>query len=493
MPAIDRRSPIPLYYQLKLHLQQQMEKGQLRAGDRLPTEAEMCELYDISRAPVRQAMADLVREGTIYRRAGLGTFVAPLNGLGFERKTVMRVLAHYDVRWMATLEEAISRWNTLHPEHEVRMDLRMCAREEFHNVLQRAVIQGEAPDIVPLDYVWVAHYAADGYLTPLSDLDAVWADELAAGLETLCRYNNTFDDKLYGVPVQADITGLWYRKDWLECEGLTPPRTWHEWLCVLDHFATGPCRERLGYQAPLVVPVSSVSGEATVNLLIAFLWMCGGDVIDADGNLTLNSPAVHEALYFLQSITVRRRAYLPDNVHRARWWDLARFFALGQVPMSLGGSYEWPRIRDEADWSEEEEATQHLGFGFLPRPTLETPLVGSLGGTSWVVFRQSSHQDLALELLKLLSNPEVAQAFCEENLQISSCASINQRIAGPQHSWLSHVVPMLAHARPRPRIAGYLRLSNLLQDMFERTLWHGADVEATVQRTEDLLRYMLAR
>ena len=493
MPDIDRRSPIPLYYQLKAHLQRQMESGQLRPGDRLPTEAEMCELYDISRAPVRQAMADLVRDGAIYRRAGLGTFVAPPNGLGFERKTVMRVLAHFDVRWMATLEQAISRWNDLHPEHEVRIDLQMCAREEFHSVLQRLVIQGEAPDIVPLDYVWVAHYADGGYLTPLASLDRAWAEELSQSLEALVRYHNTFDDKLYGVPVQADITGLWYRKDWFECEGLAPPRTWAEWLSALDHFAKGQCRERLGYQAPLVLPVSSASGEATVNLLIAFLWMCGGDVIDADGNLTLNSPAVHEALHFLQSITVKRRAYLPENIHRSRWWDLARFFALGNVPMSLGGSYEWPRIRDEADWSEEDEATQHLGFGFLPRPTLDTPLVGSLGGTSWVVFRQSTHQDLALELLKLLAEPEIAQAFCEENLQISSCTAINQRIAGSQHSWLSQIVPMLAYARPRPKIPGYLQVSRLLQDMLERTLWQGADVESTVRQTEHMLRYMLVR
>ncbi len=492
MAAIDRRSPIPLYYQLKLHLQQQMESGQLRSGDRLPTEAELCELYNVSRAPVRQALADLVREGAIYRRAGLGTFVAPHNGLGLERKTVMRVLAHYDVRWMATLEEAVSSWNERHAEHEVRLDLQMCAREEFHNVLRRAVIQGESPDMVPLDYVWVAHYASDGYLMPLQELDPAWAATLTGDLEPLVNYNNTYEDRLYGVPVQADITGLWYRKDWFEQEGFAPPHTWAEWLMVLEHFSTEACRARFRHQYALTMPVSTATGEATVNLLISFLWMCGGDVLNREGDLTLDTPAVHQALKFLQSITVDRRAYLPKEIDQASWWDLVRFFASGDVPMAIGGSYEWPRIRDEADWAEEEDATRNLGFCLLPRPSRETPPVGSLGGSSWVILRQSSHQDLACELLKLLAEPQIATAFCEENLQISARASINRRIAGPEHSWLSQIVPMLAHARPRPKIAGYLRLSHLLQMMFERTLWQGADVESIVRQTDQMLRYVLA-
>jgi len=72
---IDRNSPIPLYYQLKQYFTKQMESGALHSGDRLPTEMELCEQFDISRAPVRQALSELAREGLIYRRAGQGTFV----------------------------------------------------------------------------------------------------------------------------------------------------------------------------------------------------------------------------------------------------------------------------------------------------------------------------------------------------------------------------------------------------------------------------------
>ena len=73
---IDRNSPVPLYYQLKVHLKRRMETGEWRSGDRLPTEMELCDAFQISRAPVRQALTELVREGMIYRRAGHRSFVA---------------------------------------------------------------------------------------------------------------------------------------------------------------------------------------------------------------------------------------------------------------------------------------------------------------------------------------------------------------------------------------------------------------------------------
>ncbi|MEJ2557294.1 MAG: winged helix-turn-helix domain-containing protein, partial [Anaerolineae bacterium] len=70
MADIDRSLPIPLYYQLKTLIKKQIELGELRPGDKVPTEAELCERYDISRTPVREALLDLVREGLLVRRAG---------------------------------------------------------------------------------------------------------------------------------------------------------------------------------------------------------------------------------------------------------------------------------------------------------------------------------------------------------------------------------------------------------------------------------------
>jgi len=73
---IDRRSPMPLYFQLARLLTGEISGGRWRAGDRLPSEAEICDAYRVSRATVRQALLRLENEGLIQRLKGRGTFIA---------------------------------------------------------------------------------------------------------------------------------------------------------------------------------------------------------------------------------------------------------------------------------------------------------------------------------------------------------------------------------------------------------------------------------
>ncbi|HEY4687712.1 MAG TPA: GntR family transcriptional regulator [Anaerolineae bacterium] len=74
--VIDRKSHVPFYVQLEEILRTEIERGQLKPGERLPGEFELCQRYDVSRTVVRQALRDLTDEGLIVRDKGKGTFVA---------------------------------------------------------------------------------------------------------------------------------------------------------------------------------------------------------------------------------------------------------------------------------------------------------------------------------------------------------------------------------------------------------------------------------
>lgn len=76
MTRIDRSSPVPYYYQLRQILEELVTSGQMKVDDRLPSESELCETFEISRTVVRQALADLDNEGMIRRVKGKGSFVA---------------------------------------------------------------------------------------------------------------------------------------------------------------------------------------------------------------------------------------------------------------------------------------------------------------------------------------------------------------------------------------------------------------------------------
>ncbi len=73
--AIDRRSPLPLYFQLKQILAREIESNRWGVGDRIPSEPTICSKFAVSRTTVRQALAELENEGMIRKEKGRGTFV----------------------------------------------------------------------------------------------------------------------------------------------------------------------------------------------------------------------------------------------------------------------------------------------------------------------------------------------------------------------------------------------------------------------------------
>ena len=72
---IDKNSPIPVYYQLKNDLIKKIASGVWKAGECIASERELCEIYEVSRMTIRQAIGELVQEGILVRKKGKGTFV----------------------------------------------------------------------------------------------------------------------------------------------------------------------------------------------------------------------------------------------------------------------------------------------------------------------------------------------------------------------------------------------------------------------------------
>lgn len=66
---------IPLYQQLKAHLEKLMEDGTIKPGEQLPSEKELEEQFKVSRITVRRALQELAAEDKIARFPGRGSFV----------------------------------------------------------------------------------------------------------------------------------------------------------------------------------------------------------------------------------------------------------------------------------------------------------------------------------------------------------------------------------------------------------------------------------
>lgn len=75
MSKIDPASPLPLYYQLKEILLDNIHSGVWNIGELIPSENQLCEEYNISRNTAQRAIKELVQDGILSRRQGIGTFI----------------------------------------------------------------------------------------------------------------------------------------------------------------------------------------------------------------------------------------------------------------------------------------------------------------------------------------------------------------------------------------------------------------------------------
>ena len=135
MPALDRSSRVPYYYQLKAILLDEIRRLAEKGGSPvvLPTERELQETYQVSRSVVRQAVQELVAEGLVVREQGRGTFALPeklrhdpqgdgirtLGLSGYLKVHGMRSGARLLRRWQATAEGAARAALELPPDAAV--------------------------------------------------------------------------------------------------------------------------------------------------------------------------------------------------------------------------------------------------------------------------------------------------------------------------------------------------------------------------------------
>lgn len=72
---LNPENAIPLYQQLKEEIKNAIKTGQWHYGEKIPTETEISEQYNVSRITVRRAVEELSREGYLSKKQGKGTFV----------------------------------------------------------------------------------------------------------------------------------------------------------------------------------------------------------------------------------------------------------------------------------------------------------------------------------------------------------------------------------------------------------------------------------
>jgi GntR family transcriptional regulator len=164
LAQLRENSSVPMYRQLEALLREQIQRGELKVGERIPSEVQLCERWDISRITTRQALAELERDGLLERVPGKGTFVRKPQG----RVTRLTRLAGFGENMEALgLEPG---YETLKASNE-RVSLEVATRLQSTRtkafVIERTLLADGEPIGIHTSYLplWVVDQGRGGSLT----------------------------------------------------------------------------------------------------------------------------------------------------------------------------------------------------------------------------------------------------------------------------------------------------------------------------------------
>lgn len=467
MTAIDPDQPLPIYVQLKTLLIEEILGGRYGTREQLPTEHELCARFSISRTPVHRALAELAEEGAILRHRRRGTFVNPHWVQRQNSRRELRIVVP-EGPWETLVRDAC-------PD-EATLSVATVPLQDLHQVLIHAVAEGRAPDLALLDSVWVPEFATSGFLQPLEELDSGWLHEeyLDDALSPFVTANR-HDGNVVAVQAEADVAGLWYRRDALDAVGAEPPRSWAELTaCCLRLRAEG-------LPHPLAMPVGSGGGESTAYCLLGLMAANGGSVIDGDV-VTVGSEATVECLAFLRGLG--DEGLISVDAVRYEHDQSARLLAHGQAAFGVGGSYDIRTLAAETGLGMREVWER---FGFVAPPQGPRGGASTLGGGMvHAVFRQAANPYLAMRLLRRLSSADAQAAMSERTGQLASRRSA-AALAAPGWEFLESTADLLDGAVLRPRTRYYPRVSSQLQAMVEAVMVGRLEPGAAAGRACDLI------
>ena len=137
--TVDRESRQKLYVQMYSIIKDRIEQREWPAGSQIPTEDDLCSTYNVSKAPIRMAIAELVRSGYLIKQQGKGTFVShALPDLGITMKT--KLTEDMFGEGVVAKKEILVKGVKVSPE-DVRNYLR--SEGDIYYILCKRVVQGE--------------------------------------------------------------------------------------------------------------------------------------------------------------------------------------------------------------------------------------------------------------------------------------------------------------------------------------------------------------
>jgi multiple sugar transport system substrate-binding protein len=345
------------------------------------------------------------------------------------------------------LRAQLARFHERHPELRVEIRATPDAADTRHQLYVQWLNAHVAdPDILQLDVIWTAEFAAAGWILPLDRFSLAAEDFLPAAIAAN-RWNGT----LYALPWFVDVGMLYWRTDLAPA----PPATFEELRM-----------QAAGRSVPMGLVWQGARYEGLVTVFLEYLGGFGGHILDASGTVAVDSEQAIRALEHMRD-AIHENNTVPIDV--LGWQEEHTRFAFqnGRAQFMRNWPYAVALLRDP-------QQSQVAGkFAIAPMPAGPGgSSTATLGGSQLAINARSDRPNAAYAVVEFLLEPEQMLERARIVGQYPSRLSVYDGAALEQALGVrpADVRAIIDRAAPRPATPVYSELSEVLQIYLHRAL-----------------------
>lgn len=310
------------------------------------------------------------------------------------------------------LQQLVDKFNEAHED----VTIKITAPADAGTVLKTRMAKNDMPDIVMMggdnNYTEVE---SAGMLVDLSDQDYI-SNIQDSYMQMVYDVNKDKEEKAYGVPYATNASGVIYNVDKFEELGLEIPKTWDEFIDVLDQI------KNAGEQPLLMTYKDAWTSLCPWNSMAPDLQPDGFTDDRKEGKTTF--AGTHEEIVekYLTLLD-----YAQDDFMGLTYDDGNKAFANGDAVMIINGNWAINQYKNA-------NADINVNMFALPASNDESKNYVTSGVDVLMgVCKDSANEDMAKEFVSFMMEPENAQTYIDDQFAFSAIKDVeqnNETVAG---------------------------------------------------------------
>jgi len=362
-----------------------------------------------------------------------------------------------------------------------KVDVQLLGRDTYPQKVQLFVASGSGgADLLLTDSSRVPSFAAAGGLSPIDQyINGASGYKWASDVLPIARDEAGFKGQIYMFPTDLASEILVYRSDLIP----NPPTTWDEYLTVAKQFTQSINPSSLTKYGTIYsgkVYVAEGSWQSV-------LWGYGGDFLDPNGKVVIDSPAALASLQYHLSL-LRQYHVVPPEIANWEYPETQTALEQGLAPMAAHFNAAMPEL---SDCSKSPKTCHNIALSALPG--------GSAGRFTWafdlglVMSKKSTNKDAAAKFALWLTGPQGGVFYSKAGGNSPRVSVFNNSTMKAMRPWNPALLSANQSAKGTLRVPQSLEMLDFLRNELQKAFAGQEDAQAVVTNTAKKWRQILGQ